>query len=123
MKGSDLIQIAASVYGIKWFDSLCQEIGISDKELSELSKADELPAPIAYALREIATKYMARVESMLVNNNVRDALLNGTATDKEQAAYMAGIVKGMMLVLKAIHGEPEELKALAKDKNFEQVGS
>jgi hypothetical protein len=122
MKGSDLIQIAASVYGIKWFDSLMQEVGISDKELSALSKQeDELPGPIQFALREIATKYMARVESMQVNTNVRDALLNGTASDKEQAAYMAGIVKGMTLVLKAIHGEPQELKALAKDKNFESV--
>ena len=121
MKGSDLIQIAATVYGIKWFDSLTQEIGITDRELSDLSKAEELPAPIEFALREIATKYMARVESMQVNSNVRDALLNGTARDKEQAAYMAGIVKGMSLILSAIHGQPEELKALAKDKNFDSV--
>jgi hypothetical protein len=123
MKGSDLIQIATAVYGLKWFDQLCQDLGIKDTELTELTKADALPGPVAFALSEIATKYMVRVESMQVNNNIRDALLAGTAADKEQAAYMAGIVQGMTLVLKAFHGEPGQLKALAKDKNFEQVGS
>lgn len=121
MKGADLIQIGASVYGIRWLESVAKEIGISEREVGELTKQEELPTPIAYAMREIATKYMARVESMQLNSNIRDALLNGTAKDKEQAAYMAGIVRGMGLILSAIHGQPEELKALAKDKNFEFV--
>jgi len=121
MKGSDIIQIAASVYGIKWFDEVSRELGLSERELSELTKSEELPGPISYAMREIATKYMARVESMQLNSNIRDALLEGSVADKEQAAYLAGIVKGMALILSAIHGQPEELKNWAKDKNFESV--
>lgn len=121
MKGSDIIQIAASVYGIKWFDELCRELGLSERELSELTKSEELPGPVSYAMREIATKYMARVESMQLNSNIRDALLEGSVADKEQAAYLAGIVKGMALILSAIHGQPNELKNWAKDKNFESV--
>lgn len=121
MKGSDVIQIAASVYGIKWFDELCNQLKLSERELSEITKSDEVEGVIEYALTEIATKYMARVESMQVNNNIRDALLAGTVADKEQAAYLAGIVKGMSLILAAVHGEPAELKIWAKDKNFENV--
>ena len=121
MKGSDIIQIAASVYGIKWFDEVCRELGLSERELSELTKSEELPGPVSYAMREIATKYMARVESMQLNSNIRDALLEGSVADKEQAAYLAGIVKGMALILSAIHGQPNELKNWAKDKNFESV--
>jgi hypothetical protein len=120
MKGADLIQIATAVYGLKWFDSLCQELGISDKVLSEYTKADDLPGPVQYALSDIATKYMARVESMQVHSNIQDALLNGTVSDKEQAAYLAGIVRGMTLILKAVHGQSDELKAAAKNKDFEQ---
>ena len=121
MKGSDIIQIAASVYGIKWFDEVCRELGLSERELSELTKSEELPGSVAYAMREIATKYMARVESMQLNSNIRDALLEGSVADKEQAAYLAGIVKGMALILSAIHGQPDELKKWAKDKSFESV--
>jgi hypothetical protein len=118
MKGSDLIQIAAAVYGIRWFDSLRTDLGLEDTVLSELTKADSLPGPIEYALRDIATKYMVRVESMQVHSNIQDALLTGRAEDPEQAAYMAGVVKGMTLLLKAIHGEPDELKEIAKDKTM-----
>ena len=114
MKGSDLIQIATSVYGLKWFDSVCQELGISDKELSELTKADELPPVVQFAMREIATKYMARVESMQLHSNIQDVLMNGQVESDEQASYLAGIVKGMALILAAIHGQPDELKSLAK---------
>lgn len=118
MKGSDLIQIATAVYGLKWFDSVMLELGVDDKTLSDLTKAETLPGPVEYALRDIATKYMARVESMHVNTKFSDALLNGQVDNKEQAAFMAGLLKGMALVLSATHGEPDELKALAKEKDF-----
>jgi hypothetical protein len=120
MKGSDLIQVATAVYGLKWFDALCQELGLAEKELSDLTKAEDLPGPIKYALSDIATKYMARVESMQVHSNIQDALLSGAVSDKEQAAYLAGMVKGMALILKAVHGEPEDLKAAAKNKDFSE---
>ena len=118
MKGADLIQIAAAVYGIKWFDSVRQDVGLSEKELSELTKAEVLPGPIAYAMQDIATKYMARVESMHVNTKITDALMSGEAGDSTSAAYMVGLAKGMALVLAAIHGSPDELKELAHDKDF-----
>jgi len=118
MKGADLIQIGTAVYGIKWFDSLCTELGVKDKELSELTKAEELPGPIEYAARDIATKYMARVESMQVNTKFSDALLNGNVDNREQASFMAGLLKGMALILAATHGAPEELKTLAQEKEF-----
>ncbi len=118
MKGADIIQIGTAVYGIKWFDSLCTELGLKDKELSELTKAEALPGPVEYAMRDIATKYMARVESMHVNSKFSDALLNGGLDDREQAAFMAGLLKGMALILSATHGAPEELKTLAQEKEF-----
>lgn len=118
MKGADLIQIGTAVYGIKWFDSLCLELGITDVELSDLTKSETLPGPIEYAARDIATKYMSRVESMHVNTKFSDALLNGQVESKEQAAFMAGMLKGMALILAATHGTPEELKTLAQEKEF-----
>ncbi len=121
MNGSDIIQIGAAVFGIKWFDVLRHELGVSDKELSELTKADDLPGPVEYAMRDIATKYMVRVESMQAHTKISDALLNGQVDDKEVAAFMAGLVKGMALALSAIHGEPGELKTLAQEKDFIQV--
>ncbi|PIR32131.1 MAG: hypothetical protein COV36_04970 [Alphaproteobacteria bacterium CG11_big_fil_rev_8_21_14_0_20_44_7] len=118
MKGSDLIQIGTAVYGLKWFDSLCQELGIEDKELSKLTEADSLPGPIAYAMRDIATKYMARVESMQINNKFQDEIMAGKVESTEHAAFMSGVIKGMALVLAAIHGEPDELNALAKTEDI-----
>ena len=118
MKGADLIQIGTAVYGMKWFDSLVTELGVTDKELSELTKAENLPGPVEYAMRDIATKYMARVESMHVSTKISDALLNGQVDSKEQAGFMAGLLKGMSLILAATHGSPEELKTLAQEKDF-----
>ena len=118
MRGADIIQIGTAVYGMKWFDSLMLELGVSDKELSELTKAVTLPGPVEYAMRDIATKYMSRVESMQVNTKFSDALLNGEVDDAEQAAFMAGLLKGMALILSATHGSPEELKTLAQEKDF-----
>ena len=118
MKGADLIQIATSVYGLKWLDSLCAELGVKDKELTALTKLETLPGPVEYAARVIATKYMARVESMNVNTKFSDALLNGEVENREQAAFMAGVLKGMALILAATHGAPEELKTLAGEKDF-----
>lgn len=122
MKGEDLIQIATTVYGIKWFDSLCAEMGITDKELSAMQKsAEDLPGPVQYALRDIVSKYMTRIESMQINSKFQDALLNGEVKDESQAAFMAGMLKGMMLVLSSTHGEPEELRALALEEDFQDV--
>ena len=118
MKGSDLIQIATTVYGIKWFDSLCTELKVNDTILSELTKAEALPGPVEYAMRDIATKYMARIESMQVNTKFSDALLNGETENEMQAAFMAGVLKGMSLILAAVHGAPEELKKLAKEEDL-----
>jgi hypothetical protein len=118
MKGADIIQIGTTVYGIKWFDSLTTELQIKDKELSELTKAETLPGPVEYAMRDIATKYMARVESMHLSTKISDALLNGQVDNAEQAAFMGGLLKGMALILSATHGSPDELKALAKENNL-----
>lgn len=121
MKGSDLIQIATAVYGINWFDSVCQELGIDDKELSKYTDAEELPGPVVYAMSDIASKYMARVESMQIHSKFQDNILNAEIESSEQVAFMSGVIKGMALVLSAMHGEPEELKALAKEKDYKDI--
>lgn len=113
MKGADLIQIATAVFGIRWFDELLVVLGLEPDELSELTKVDNLPGPVATAMRDVATKYMARVESMHLNTKIQDALMNGEVENLEQAAFMSGMSKGMALILAAVHGEPDELKKLA----------
>lgn len=113
MKGADLIQIGAAVHGVRWFDELLVILQITPDELSALTKAEDLPGPVAYTMRDIATKYMARVESMQLNTKIQDAMMNGEAESLEQAAFMSGMSKGMALVLAAVHGEPDELKKLA----------
>jgi uncharacterized protein YunC (DUF1805 family) len=118
MKGADLIQIAAAVYGIRWFDELLVTLQIEPDELSALTKADSLPGPVAYAMRDIATKYMARVESMQLNTKIQDALMNGEVESLEQAAFMSGMSKGMALLLAAVHGEPDELKKIAHSEEL-----
>lgn len=119
MKGADLIQIATAVFGIRWFDELLVALGLTPDELSGLTKADSLPGPVATALRDIATKYMARVESMHLNTKIQDALMNGEVESLEQAAFMSGMSKGMALVLACIHGEPDDLKKLAHAESLQ----
>ena len=64
---------------------------------------------------------MTRVESMQINSKFQDALLNGDVKDENQATYKAGMLKGMMLILSSTHGEPEELRALSLEENFQDV--
>lgn len=118
MKGADLIQIATAVYGIRWFDELLMVLGIEADELSELTKAEELPPVVQCAMRDIATKYAARVESMQLNKSIQDALMNGEVDSIEQAAFMSGMSKGMAVILAAMHGEPQELKKLANSQQL-----
>lgn len=118
MKGADLIQIGAAVFGIRWFDELVTALGVEADELSALTKAEELPPVVACAMRDIATKYAARVESMQLNTKIQDALMNGEVENLEQAAFMSGMSKGMALILAAIHGEPQELKKLAHSEDL-----
>lgn len=122
MKGSDLIQITTAVFGLKWFDITCMELGISADELSAYTKEEEaLPGPVEYAIRDIATRYMLRVESMQVNTKISDALLNGGVEMNEEAVFIAGMARGMALILSALHGEPGDLKTLAQEKDFLSV--
>ncbi len=118
MKGSDLIQIATAVYGIKWFDELSRALGVDEQQLSEYTKAEDLPGPVKYALSDIATKYMARVESMNLHSKIHDTMMAGSVGTGEEAAFLAGLTKGMALVLGAVHGEPEELKSITRDDDF-----
>jgi hypothetical protein len=123
MKGADLIQIGAAVHGIRWFDELLVTLQLEPEELSALTKAESLPGAVAYAMRDIATKYMARVESMQLNTKIQDALMNGEVDSLEQAAFMSGMSKGMALLLSAVHGEPDELKSLAHSENIKAAVS
>lgn len=123
MKGADIIQIATAVYGLKWFDTLSQELGVNEQQLSEWTKAEEgeLPGPVVYAMSDIVTKYMARVESMNLHNQCQELLLSGKIDKAENAAFATGMIKGMALVLSAVHGEADELKELSKSKGLQEI--
>ncbi len=120
MKGADLIQIGTAVFGIRWFDELLLVLGVQADELSEWTKAEELPPVVQCAMRDVATKYAARVESMQLNTKIQDALMNGEVDGLEQAAFMSGMSKGMSIILAAMHGEPQELKKLAHSEELKR---
>lgn len=117
-----LAEIGKAVYQAGWQEELANELSVEQSLVEGWADgSEEIDALAAFAIYRILEKYVARMESMIIADKVSKSMLNGDVEHQESAIFLAGMLKGMQLVLEAVHGNVEDLRNFSKADNMEHI--